>query len=258
MIMPFSLLTAAGFGAGLAYLFDPDRGSRRRSLVRDQLAHAWSKSARAADVTWRDASHRAYGSVAAVRSALAGEDGSSEVLIARVRSKMGRHVSHPSSIVVSASGGQVTLGGSILADEVHGLLSAVKSVKGVTGVDNQLEVHQSPENIPGLQGGVHRTGEPTEFMQVSWSPTARLLAGTTGCALMANCLTRRTPGAVLLGTLGFGLCLRAVANVEFARLFELGRRRRGIDRPVTQTRTRREGDSSVSVEKESSLTNSSK
>jgi len=42
------------------------------------------------------------------------------------------------------------------------------------------------------------------------SPGARLIAGGVGTALMANCLTRRTPSAVLLGTLGFGMFAKAV------------------------------------------------
>jgi hypothetical protein len=29
-----------GLGAGLMYFLDPDRGRRRRTLVRDQMAHA--------------------------------------------------------------------------------------------------------------------------------------------------------------------------------------------------------------------------
>jgi uncharacterized membrane protein len=41
-------------------------------------------------------------------------------------------------------------------------------------------------------------------------PGARLIAAACGTALMANCLARRTPSAVLLGTLGFGLFAKAV------------------------------------------------
>jgi len=42
------------------------------------------------------------------------------------------------------------------------------------------------------------------------SPSARLIAGGVGTALMAKCLARRTPSAILLGTLGFGIFAKAV------------------------------------------------
>lgn len=34
------LLMGMVLGAGIMYLLDPDRGKRRRSLVRDQMVHA--------------------------------------------------------------------------------------------------------------------------------------------------------------------------------------------------------------------------
>ena len=33
------LLSAAGVGAGLMYLFDPDRGKRRRALIGNKMTH---------------------------------------------------------------------------------------------------------------------------------------------------------------------------------------------------------------------------
>jgi hypothetical protein len=34
-----ALMSAAGAGAGLMYLFDPDRGKRRRALLRNKAMH---------------------------------------------------------------------------------------------------------------------------------------------------------------------------------------------------------------------------
>jgi uncharacterized membrane protein len=45
-----------------------------------------------------------------------------------------------------------------------------------------------------------------------WPPGTRLIAATAGSLLMANCSLRRTPSAVILGTAGFGLFVRAVSN----------------------------------------------
>jgi len=47
---------------------------------------------------------------------------------------------------------------------------------------------------------------------LKWSPGPRLVAATCGTALMANCLARRTPRAVVLGMLGFGLFTRALSG----------------------------------------------
>ena len=44
---------------------------------------------------------------------------------------------------------------------------------------------------------------------VAWAAAGGSELGT---ALMANCLTRRTPWAVMLGTLGFGLFNRALSG----------------------------------------------
>ena len=225
----FNLLTGAGIGAGLAYLFDPVQGNRRRSLLRDQVVHAMTKSCAGADATWRDILHRSYGTMAEMRGALSGDDASDDVLCARVRAKIGRYVSHPSSIEVKANNGRVTLSGPILAHEVDDLMTAVSSVKGVGEVENRLEVHETAGDVPGLQGGRRRRGEPREIMQEYWTPATRLAAGSLGAALAVSCVRNRDPISVLLGTVGFGLTLRALTNLETKRLFGFAGGRRGID-----------------------------
>jgi len=58
-----------------------------------------------------------------------------------------------------------------------------------------------------------------------WTPGIRLAAASCGTVLMANCLARRTPSAVLLGTLGFGLFTRSLAGrhggVEVQKTLEI-------------------------------------
>jgi osmotically-inducible protein OsmY len=120
-----------GLGAALMYMLDPDRGARRRALVRDKLVSAAHKTADGLGATTRDLRNRAVGLAAQSRSVLGGAEATDEVLRERVRSKMGRVVSHPSSIEVTANGGRVTLRGPILAREVDELLSCVSSVEGV-------------------------------------------------------------------------------------------------------------------------------
>src|SRR5581483_10429177 len=102
--------------------------------------------------TARDARNRAYGTVASLRSMLSGGAAGDEVVAERVRSKLGFLVRHPSSIEVTVKDGHVTLSGPILADEVDRLIRNVEQIRGVMGVENRLEVHEEPGNIPGLQG----------------------------------------------------------------------------------------------------------
>jgi uncharacterized membrane protein len=224
-----NLLTAASVGAGLAYFFDPVVGRRRRSLARDQINHFCNKTGDAADATWRDVQNRAYGMMAELMGLFRTDKADDEVLVQRVRSKIGRYISHPSAIEVTAKNGSVRLAGPVLAHEVDDLFCGVRSVRGVRDIEDHLDVHKSAENISALQGGVPRTGEPSEFMQENWSPTARLLAGMAGATLMSNCLVRRTPASLLTGAVGAVLSLRALANQDTRRVLGVGGGRRSID-----------------------------
>jgi hypothetical protein len=52
------LLGAGAFGAGLMYLFDPDRGKRRRALLRNKAEHARRIAVDAAGKTRCDVRNR--------------------------------------------------------------------------------------------------------------------------------------------------------------------------------------------------------
>lgn len=148
-------LLGVAVGAGLMYLFDPDRGNRRRALIRDQAVHAGHELedlGDAAAARARDLGNRAGGAIAETRARLTPDDAGDAVIEARVRSEIGRVVSNPGAVLVSVYEGRATLRGPVLAREVDGLLSAVRSVRGVTSVENLLNVHERPEDIPGLQG----------------------------------------------------------------------------------------------------------
>lgn len=221
-------LGGLGLGAGLMFMFDPDRGRRRRALARDQMAHAARILARATSATSRDLSHRVYGTMAESGNLFRRKQVSDEVLTERVRARIGRSVSHPHAISVTVNDGHVILSGPVLAHEAHRLLSGVSSAPGVKGVENVLTVHTEAENISSLQGGRPRTGDRFALMQTNWSPTARLIAGTAGGALMVNCLARRDPVSVALGAVGFGLFMRSATNLEMKSLLGVGRDRQPI------------------------------
>jgi len=207
------ILKSAAAGALAMYFLDPQSGRRRRARTRDKVEHARRRLRDAYDVTARDARHRVHGLQAMSRRLLQrGGDVPDETLVGRVRAVLGRYVSHPHAIEVSVDAAQVTLSGPILADEVPGLLGAVKHVPGVRGVENRLEVHSEPGNVSSLQGGVRRRGQRFELLQDNWSPSARLLVGTLGLGLLLRGgLIGRLGGAALLA--------RATTNLDFATLF---------------------------------------
>jgi uncharacterized membrane protein len=218
-----------GLGAALMYMLDPDRGSRRRALVRDKLASAANTIPNAIGVTARDLSNRAEGLASQVTSLFSSKEVTDEVLVQRVRSKMGRVVTHPHAIQVKADHGRVTLSGPILAREVDDLLATVSLVTSVTDVDNQLEAHEQADNLPSLQGEGTRPGYRFELMQENWSPTARVLAGVAGGALAAYGLSRRDAVSLALGAVGIGLLTRGVTNMEMKRLVGAGAGRRAVE-----------------------------
>ena len=148
------LLGGAALGAGVMYMFDPDRGNRRRALCRDQLVGAGNRTGMYAGKLSRDLRNRAQGLVAETRARLSREEVSDEVLVSRVKAELGRHAVHHRALDITASGGRVRLRGPALAGEVAELLRAVKSVRGVKGVDEELDVHESPAGVSGLQGEV--------------------------------------------------------------------------------------------------------
>lgn len=186
---PLSLLAGAALGAGAMYFFDPVVGRRRRALARDQLIHAQCRCMKSADVMRRDASNRIYGCMARLRSSLHSDQPSDEVLVERVRSKLGRWVSHPGSVKVSAHDGCVHLSGTVLANEAEGLMSCVRSVPGVHEVRSELDVHQEAGNVSALQGGKARTGERMELMQQNWSPSMQAAVGAAALGLTVACIS---------------------------------------------------------------------
>jgi uncharacterized membrane protein len=223
------VLGGMGVGAGLMYLFDPDRGARRRSLAHDKVVSYVHRSGEAIGKTSRDLTNRTRGVVASARSRFHSEEPVDQALEGRVRAKLGRFVSHPHAIDVRAEAGRVTLAGPILADEVSGLLRAVSKVPGVLEVDDQLELHEDADAMPALQGGVRRPGETFELRQEHWSPAARLLVGAAGGGLAVFGARRRDALGATLSGLGLAMLARGITNLETKRLIGTGGGRRAVD-----------------------------
>ncbi|HET9530117.1 MAG TPA: BON domain-containing protein, partial [Blastocatellia bacterium] len=206
------LISGIGLGAGLMYILDPDRGNRRRALMRDKVSRAANRMGDAIETTARDMSHRAHGVMAETKNILSKDQPEDDVLVARVRSKMGRVVSHPHSINVEAESGRVTLSGPILESEVDRLLSCVSGVRGVTEVVNNLEAHKEAGDVPGLQGGSHRPGTRIDVLQKNWSPATRTLVGTAGALATVYGLRQRGLLGAALGATGVCMLTSGITN----------------------------------------------
>jgi uncharacterized membrane protein len=228
-------LGGIGLGAGAMYLLDPDRGRSRRAHLRDQIVSCLNEFGDAIDVIGRDLGHRATGMVAEGRAIFSTEEASDRVLSERVRSKIGRVLSHPGAIEVTARDGKISLTGHVLEHEVADLLSCVSGVHGVQGVDNQLQAHKEAGNIPDLQGGRVPPGDQFDLLQRNWAPATRFVMGLLGGGMFLFGLRQRFPTACVLGTVGLGLAARSMSNLETKRLLGFGGGRRAIDVQKTLT-----------------------
>jgi hypothetical protein len=197
-----TMLTGAGLGAGVMYILDPDLGARRRALVKDQFAGLPNTLQRAASVTARDLRNRSVGFASEARARLFDNKASKEVLVDRVRSRLGFFVRHPSAIEVRAQDGRIILSGPVLSDEAEQLIDGVRSVRGVRDVENRLEVHAEPGSVPGLQGDKPKpTGQRLDVLQQHWSPATRFLIGAASVLLLYSVGRRVNPATVIPGSM---------------------------------------------------------
>jgi uncharacterized membrane protein len=228
-------LAGAGLGAELMYLLDPDKGKRRRATVRDALVHAEHLSRHALGKTTHDLDHHTRGLAARFIPRPAADHPADAVLTARVRAKLGRVVSYPSGVRVTATDGRVTLSGLLLAHEVSRLLATVRRVQGVKAVENHLEIHQRVDELPGLRDrGLQRALQP-EPLRGHWSPAGRVVAVAAGGTLAGYGLSRRDLAGSALGVLGGGVLMRGLTNVALGRLIGVGVGRRAVDIEKTIT-----------------------
>ncbi len=222
------IFVGSALGALAMYFLDPRDGRRRRARTRDKMVHAARVLNDAGKVTARDTAHRAKGVWATTRKLFKHEDVPDEVLVERVRAELGRVVSHPHSVEVTAMRGHVTLSGPILAEEVRPLLRCVRGVGGVRAVSDRLAVYEDAAHVSGLQGGHPRSGSRFELMQDNWSPAARLATGGAGAAMLLASTRARGGMCALLGFTGGALLARAASNKRLLALLGLAHLRQGI------------------------------
>ena len=220
------LSLGAGIGALVAYYADSQHGKRRRALMRDQLSHIGRSGAAAFRRGGRDISHRTLGTFAKAKSAVRpdAKDITDDVIEDRIRSKMGRVVSHPHSVDVVAKDGNVILHGYVLAHELDALRACIAEVPGVKTIREELEVHKQSDRIPSLQGGRPRKPGRIDVMQSNWAPATRMIMGGLGSGLGIYGIFRRDFLGGGFGALGILALVRAVTNIETKRLLGFGGR----------------------------------
>jgi uncharacterized membrane protein len=200
---------AAALSAASIYYFDPKRGRRRRALVRDRYTSVRTRLARSLDPVSRDARNRIQGATALLHRRSERAGAADDTIVQRVRSTLGRYVSHPRAVSVVVRAGRVELAGDVLQDEYQGLLDAVLAVRGVTGVDDALDVHANSQGVSALQGGRPRHGRRSELMRETWRPATRAAVGAAGALLALRGLLSRRPLSLVAGGL---MLVRSGAN----------------------------------------------
>jgi BON domain len=224
-------------GATVARLLDPRSGARRRAEVLQKSVHTTHEAAEFTGKSLRDLRNRSRG----IWHALFGPRGPVDdaVLVERVRSRLGRVSSHPGAIEVSVSDGCVELRGPVLATEHQQVIDAVADVRGVSRVDDDLQLHKQPD-VPALQGGAGRPIPRPELLQENWAPGTRLVVGSAGAALIGWGVARRGILGVSAGGIGVLLLARSIANVPVKRVVGVGGGRRGVGMRKTGKVTGRE------------------
>lgn len=220
-------------GAGLMFLLDPRQGRQRRAKIRDKSVRAAHEVEDAAAIGARDFSHRVEGAVARLFSRFEEEEHvSDDVLVARVRAKLGHVSANPHAIHVTAKGdGCVELKGPILESEAQRVLSAVSDVRGVRTIDDDLERRPDAEE-KGLSGR-----PAVSPLTQLWNPSTRLFAGLAAASLALSSLLRGRPLGFLLGGGGVLAIARNMAQrTPGMPLPQLGARRseRGEEREAHQ------------------------
>ena len=165
------------------------------------------------DAAKTDLANRAHGLVARTKSAMQRAPVEDDQMVARVRAKLGRLVSHPHAIDVIARDGAITLSGDVLEEEAQSLVSGVDSIPGVSLVCDHLLRHRDAVSISSLQGGRERHPGRPEILRREWPPSLRRLAGVAGASLEVYGLlsSSRTVKAVAL-PFGFGLLVRGISS----------------------------------------------
>jgi uncharacterized membrane protein len=205
-----SVLTGAVAAAGVMYYFEANSARRRRIAPGQRSAGAARRALARLQAASCHLAQRAFGLIARATALLRPGEVAPGVLVERVRSRLGRVLSHPDAVHVSANEQHtVRLRGAVLAWEHEPLRRAVAGVAGVGAIRDELEVHESAAHLSALQGAAP-SAKP---LQTPGSGTAalRLLMALAGGSLLLGGSRRRGGLGAVGAAAGGALLLRSVA-----------------------------------------------
>ncbi len=218
-------------GAGLMYFLDPIRGRRRRARITEAVEHAERREREMVGRALRDARQRVHG-LGERLTHPPSSDVPDSVIVDRVRSRLGRAVSHPRAIDVAVHDGRAIISGHVLESEAAGLLASVTNVPGVRQLIDRLQRHMHSGRISALQGHVRELRKNREH----WPPAYQLgAAGVGAMMLVYGGLVRRGLVGTLIGGSGVALALRGLVDQPVPALIGVGDVRRTVTVQKTVT-----------------------
>jgi uncharacterized membrane protein len=224
-----TLLTTLGLGAGVMYFMDPQHGTRRRTMVIDKANRFVNNMDESIDVAVQDARNRARGILSEMTARLSDRGTAPDwILEERVRSNLGRTGHSTRTLDIRAEDGRIHLGGTVLRGTEDMIVRAALRTRGVHGVENNLRIVDTPQDIPALQGSSMQQTGMTNPMQRNWSPATRLLSSVGGSLLTLYGLTRKGVAKPVLSTAGLVLTARGVTNLDTRSLLGMGTGENGI------------------------------
>jgi uncharacterized membrane protein len=219
-----TLLFGLAAGAGLMFFNDPQLGERRRTIARDRINSVRRQSDEAIDRGVRDLKNRARGLQAEMVGRFSGEETHDWVLRERMMSHLGTVARRPGAISIDVREGKAFLTGDILQEEAESVVAALRKVRGVRDIENNLRVHAEAGEIQALRGAENALTGGSEM----WSPSSRLLAVSGGSLLwLYGSLRGGIPG-FLMKWGGFGLAARGLFNKNLKNLAGMGDGDQGV------------------------------
>lgn len=212
-----TLMKGLTLGAGMMYLFDPRAGRRRRALLNDQFTRFMNETDSMVQKGLCDLGNRVQGLVAECTALFTPDHADDQVITERVRSALGRCVSNPSAIQVESRQGHVTLSGSVAAEELDSVLTCLTKVRGVSGLENHLEIHDRTNDHATRRDGQSREGMSRGLTPNTWTPATRLLVGAAGGLLLVRLIGRRPLGLAVLGIVGATVIAQSTSRNQQAR-----------------------------------------
>lgn len=204
-----SIIGGLGVGALAMYLFDPKKGQSRRSMLRDKARALSNKEKEAAARILKDTRNRLKGMTHKAKRSLNKETITDLKLTERVRSAIGHAIQFNGGLEVQSQTGKVIMAGKVLASELDDLLAAIWAVDGVEALEHSLEVMESADGIPELQG----TAETEKASGIGIPPAAIGMAAVGGLLALYGTFRSDRLGRTLT-SVGVGMLAKGIKDVR--------------------------------------------